>query len=305
MLDLVNFKTLEAQAIPTCVDCDAKKALRQARALFAKGDYAKAEKLYNQIPKGSDVWFDAVEERGWSHFRRDDFEGALAQTKTLLSPQFSGVAELETYLLQSLTELKICDYAGVLETDRNFKKAERSRIVDIQNLSKSGMNASFQEVLSKADQFPLRFTDFGEALTHLPLQFYRDRALQGDLLKLKISQAGMDSIPAGTHAKIVAQFKKMNSDSLSRLQSRMKILAQQENAKNAKVIQKLNLVEVEAIQRIHTDMEISKNLYKKGEFKEVTDDQLVFMDDGHPWIDELDKFDVSAKTCAQGIRRKM
>lgn len=302
---LTNFKKLEEKAIPECTDCDTKKKVRLARDLFAKADFAAAEKLYNQVPKGSDLWLEAVEERGWSHFRRDDFEKTLAQTKTLLSPQFVGAVNSEAYFLQSLAQLKICDYEGILETHKNFKEKQRSRITEIQDLAKTGVNESLKKVIAQTKTFPLKFEDMGEALTTLPLLFYRDLEVQRNLLKLKVAQAALTVVPEGKVAGSKIDFVNLKNESSEKLQSRIKFLAEQENTENSKIVQKLNLVEVEAIQRIHTDMKLSDNMYKQGEFKKTTDDQLVFMDDGRPWIDELDKYDVAAKSCAKNIRRKM
>ena len=303
--DLTNLKKLEDKAVPACTDCDSKKKMGQARDLFAKSDFAGSEKLYNQIPKGSDLWLEAVEERGWSHFRREDFEKTLAQTKTLLSPQFVGAVNSEAFFLQSLAQLKICDYEGILTTHQNFKDKQKSRITEIQALTKTGVNEALKKVIAQAEQFPLSYEDMGEALTKLPLLFYRDLEFQKSLLKLKIAQAALSVVPEGSVAGSKLDFIKLKNDSSEKLQNRIKVLAEQENTENSKIIQKLNLVEVEAIQRIHTDMKLSKDMYKDGEFKKTNEDQLVFMDDGQPWIDELDKYDVAAKSCAKNIRRKM
>ena len=303
--ELTNFKKLEEKAIPACTDCESKKKMAQARDLFAKADFAGSEKLYNQIPKGSDLWLEAVEERGWSHFRRDDFEKTLAQTKTLLSPQFVGAVNSEAFFLQSLAQLKICDYEGILTTHQNFKEKQRSRITEIQELSKTGVNEPLKKVIAQTDKFPLRYEDLGEALTKLPLLFYRDLEVQRNLLKLKVAQAALTVVPEGSVAGSKLDFVKLKNESSLSLQNRIKALAEQENNENSKIVQKLNLVEVEAIQRIHTDMKLSQSMYKEGEFKKTNDDQLVFMDDGQPWIDELDKYDVAAKSCAKNIRRKM
>jgi hypothetical protein len=89
------------------------------------------------------------------------------------------------------------------------------------------------------------------------------------------------------------------------MKTRLQKLATEETNDNVKVVQKLNLVEVEAIQRLHADVDLDKKLFVKGDYKKTTSDQLVFLDDGRPWIDELDKYEVRAKACPQNIRRKM
>ena len=295
---------IEKQALGTCSDCDNKEALKKARALFAKGQYDEAIAAYNEIPRGNIYWLTAVEEKGWAQFRKDNFEKALAQSKTLLAPQFAEIANSEAFLLQSLTQLKICDYKGVFETHQTFKEKQKNRVMEVQKLAQSGWNDSLTQFLKKADKFPLTLDDMGNAVTKLPLLIFKDVEFQKQALRFKASERAIGLL-GSKNPKLNQTLEKMNTDAFRALKNRVQELAQVETNENFKIIQKLNLVEVEAIQRIHTDLNLSEELYRKGQFQQVSDDQLVFMDDGKPWIDELDKFEVTAKTCAQGIRRKM
>ena len=105
--------------------------------------------------------------------------------------------------------------------------------------------------------------------------------------------------------RLQGQLDRINQDAFLKMKARLKVLAANETADNKRIIAKLNLVEVEAIQRIHTDQNLANSSYTVNKFKKVGEDQLVFMDDGRPWIDELDKYDVATKACPQNIRRKM
>ncbi|WP_413944530.1 hypothetical protein [Bdellovibrio sp. HCB-162] len=299
-----NTSSLEKKALGSCSDCDNKASLKKARSQFAKGQFDEAISTYNEIPRGNTYWLSAVEEKGWAYFRQENYEKALAQTKTLLAPQFAEVSNSEAFLLQSLTQLKICDYKGVFETHQIFKEKQKNRIMEVQNLAKSGWNDSLAQVLRKADQFPLTLDDMGDSVQRLPLMIYKDVEFQKQALRFKASQRAMELV-GSDYPRVKASLDKINQEAFRSLKDRVQELAQEETNENFKIIQKLNLVEVEAIQRVHTDMNMAEELYKKGKFQEVTDDKLVFMDDGRPWIDELDKFEVAAKTCAKGIRRKM
>lgn len=302
---LLDVKALEKKAT-VCLSCENKETMTKARKIFADGKYAAAMDLYSKIPRGSDYWFEAVEEKGWAYFRQDDLEKALAQTKTLISPQFAEVVNAEAFFLQSLSQLKMCDYKGVFETHTLFKEKQKARIVTIQNLASTGMNEAFTKVIAKTDKFPLTLSDVSEAMSTLPLMFYRDKELQTQLLRFQVSQKGLETLKAqNTGSAVQAQFKKINEDSFAKLKNRMKVLAQEETNANFKVVQKLNLVEVEAIQRVHTDSQMADSMYNENKFEKVDSDKLVFMDDGRPWIDELDKYQVTSKACAKNIRRKM
>lgn len=305
-LKLLDFDSLEKSAIPKCVDCSGKEAMKKARLLFAKGQFSEALKAYDQIPKGSDYWFQAIEEKGWAHFRLNDSEKALAQTKTLVSPQFGEISSTEAYFLRSLSQLKICDYKGVFETNQRFKELQKDRVLSVQSLAETGMNEAFAKAIGKVDSFPIKASVIADSLLALPVLYYKDVELQKQILRLKVAEKALNILQKrNTQPTLQSQVAKIQQDSLNKLKSRMKKLAKNENDANFKIVQKLNLIEVEAIQRIHTDMKIAEEMYSKGDFKKTGEDQLIFMDDGRPWIDELDKYDVAAKTCPQNIRRKM
>lgn len=297
-----NTAALEKKALGECSDCESKNSLKKARILFAKGQFDDAIKSYNEIPRGNTHWLSAVEEKGWAFFRKDDYEKALAQTKTLMAPQFAEISNTEAFLLQSLTQLKICDYKGVFETHQIFKAKQKNRIMSVQQLAKNGWNDALTQVMRKADTFPLTLDDMGDSVQTLPLLLYKDIEFQRQLLRFKASQHAM---ALAQDAQLKKSLDKINQDSFTALKNRVQNLAQEETNENFKVIQKLNLVEVEAIQRVHADLSLAESMYKENKFQKVGDDKLVFMDDGRPWIDELDKFEVAAKTCAKGIRRKM
>lgn len=303
---LLDFKALEKQALISA-DLINKDRIEKARDLFAAKKFDEAIELYSQIPRGSDYWFQAVEEKGWSFYRKNQTEKAIAQSRTLLSPPFSEVVNSESYFLQSLSLLKICDYKSVFATHQLFKEKQKNRISEIQKLSETGYNDTVKDLMEKAEQFPLTGKDLAATLLHLPVLYFKDLNLQANLLKYKLSAKALEILisESSNLQSLPKALEKLNQDSLEKFKKRMAVLASEESTANKKIVQKLNLIEVEAIQRIHTDLSINKDLYSKGKFKDAKEDDLVFMDDGLPWIDELDKFEVAAKACPQNLRRKM
>lgn len=303
-------RAVERKFLAKCSDCENKESLNKARDLFEKNKFDEAILKYNAIPRGNTYWLTAVEEKGWAYFRQENYEKALAQTKTLLAPQFAEIVNSEAFLLQSLTQLKICDYKGVFETHTIFKEKQKIRMLEVQKLAEVGWNEDLANVIKKADRFPLTLNDMGDAVQHLPLLIYKDVEFQTQVLRFKAAATAISSLNAASELSsskmsLLKNLEQLTDGSFAALKKRVRELASFENENNFKIIQKLNLVEVEAIQRVHTDMDMGEELYKKGRFQKVTEDQLVFMDDGKPWIDELDKFEVTAKTCVKGIRRKM
>lgn len=305
---LTDFSALEEKLFSKCSECEDKTKMEKARKLFANGKYDEARTLYKEVKKSSSYWLEAVEERAWTYFRQNNFDDALAQSKTLLAPQFANYVGSEAYFLQALTSLKTCNYKTVFETNKAFKEKQKARLVEIQNLSSTGMNDAFKTVLTKAETFPMVFNELGESVKQLPQLFYKDVELQKQLLRYKLSMIAIDTLNSQKSGDYLSLSEKMEATrvkSLAALKERMKKLAAAETDDNVKVVQKLNLVEVEAIQRLHSDVELDKSLFTKSDYKKTTSDDLVFLDDGKPWIDELDKYEVRAKACPQNIRRKM
>lgn len=292
----------------------ARKALLDARRLFSKGQYKAALKQYDRVPKGQDEWLEAVEEKGWAYLRLGQTDRALAQTKTLLSPTFRGIVGTEPFFLQSLTQLKVCDYVSILETHKLLKDSQRERLAALQALAESGESKDLAAVVARADRFPLKLSDLGENAAMLPRLFHRDLRAQSAILRLKLSQAGVpvlrESAASNTRFRTLAmkqiqRLQRAEAQARRDLRERVKALAARETEQNFELLQKINVIEVETIQRVHIDQELDKNLYSKGEFTEAGTDQLVFVDDGHPWIDELDKFQVKLNACPGKVRRKM
>ncbi len=283
------------------------QALTEARLLFQADKFSEALELYEKIPRGSDHWLEAVEEKGWTYHRQKEYQKALAQTKTLLSLAFLPVIGSEPFFLQSLSQLKICDYKGILQTHQLYKESQRQRLLDMKSLSEKADPPALAKVIALAQSFPLHFTEIGEVAKSLPRLFYRDIAFQKSLMEYKMSQVALEQFRARApgSAALIAALAKLQTRAEAAMNSRMKVLAQVESTENFKMVQKLNLIEVETIQRIHADMKMNPNSFSKGQFAQVDKDQMIFPDDGHPWVDELDKYQVKVNSCPQNIRRKM
>lgn len=284
-----------------------REALKKGRRLFAAGKFPEAIAEYNKISAGSPQWLEALEEKGWAALRQGDFEKALAETKTLLSPHLRGVVGSEPFLLQSLSQLKACDYEASLKTHQLFKESQRARLLALQNLADTAKSPDAEAMLARIDSFPLALDETGANAAMLPRQFERDIAFQKAAFKLKTADAAIavlresESPVAG---KAIPRLEREATAARAAAMKRLQALARAESDENFSVLQKLNLIEVDTIQRVHTDQELAR---RKGaaKFAKTSDDELMFMDDGNPWIDELDHYQVKMNTCDQNLRRKM
>ncbi len=313
---ILAFAKIEKKYL-TRANSSERKNITQARTLFTSNKMPAALEKYNLIEKGSDYWLESVEEKGWAYHRQDDYEKALAQTKTLLAEPLIQVVGSEPFFLQSLSQLKICDYQGVLATHQLFKDSQRARIESIEKLAQSGQSSAVLKVIEKANSFPLTFVQIGTEAKELPRLFYKDLEIQKNLLRIILSSKGMAHIQTQIAdsdisakdkmnlTKNLELLKKVNTATTARLQNRLKALAQIEDKQNQLMLQKLGLIEIETIQRMHTDQAFDPKKYSQGQFTQATVDELVFPDDGQPWIDELDKYQVKANRCPRNVRRKM
>lgn len=292
-----------------------RKNMQEARELYAARKFDEAIAKYNQIEKGSDYWLESVEEKGWAYHLKGDFEKSLAQTKTLLSQPLVQVVGSEPFFLQDLSNLKICDYKSIFSTDQEYKDTQKQRVSAIEQLATKGSSEAMMTVVTKAESFPLTFDQVGQETKSLPRLFYRDLEVQKRLMQMKLTDRGsallqerMNSANDAEKArlsKVVELLKKSNAQATAAYKARMQTLAKTEDKQNRMMLQKLGLIEVETIERMHADKEMNHKDYSKGNFSKVTTDQLVFPDDGNPWMDELDKYEVSANACPKNVRRKM
>jgi hypothetical protein len=309
---LLDLTQIENKALETSASGD-RAAMKKGRDLFTANKFEESIAAYNQVSKESDFWLEAVEEKAWAYVRLNEIDKALAQTKTLMSPVFNSIVGSEPFFLRSLSQLRICDYKGVFETDELFKKSQRARIKEMQNLADTGTSSAVDSAISKIRTIPVTITDMGNDVKMLPRLIYRDREFLKSALHLKMVDAALSSLrqarAEGTSAAIVQKAieRLETNEKIARIavKERVKELAQVETNENFKMLQKLNLIEVETIQRVHIDQGADKKAYTKGAVVKAGPNDLVFRDDGHPWIDELDKYQVQTNSCPQNLRRRM
>lgn len=284
-----------------------RQALSQARKLYAKGRMTEAIAKYDQVKAGSPEWLEALEEKGWASLRRGDFEKAMAETKTLLSPHLRPVVGSEPFLLQSLAQLKVCDYEAALKTNALFKESQKTRILELQKLADTAKSQAADELIDAVTEFPLTLKETGSKASMLPRQAYRDLEFQKAVFRYKTAQAAIPALGRSRALSVVKALPQLERD-LTRARAaamkRLAKLARIESDENYAVIQKLNLIEVDTIQRVYIDVDNARK-QEAAEFAAVGDDELMFIDDGDTWIDELDNFQVRLNACPQDTRRKM
>ncbi len=251
-----------------------QQIFKKARQLFEKKQFAESISEYNKITQGSDRYLLAVEEKSWAHLHLDQYDKALAGARTLTSPALSGLVGTEPYLLQAIAQLKICDYVAVFQTIKDFKQHKRAQVEAIQKIAKERRNTVSRQVLDQWILNPEDWKKLGPNLAQMPQLFYHDKEM----------------------------LKSAKAKNFVAMEKRLQELAVFENNENYRILQKLNLIEVESIQRVHIASEFDR---KQGETIEKGKDDLVFEDSDEIWLDELDSYQATVNRCKQKSGRTM
>jgi tetratricopeptide (TPR) repeat protein len=84
--------------------------LNLARAYYALGNFDRAIELFEQTPRSSPHWFEALYEVSWAYFRLGRLSGALSHLQTVDSPFFKDIYHPDATLLRILIFYTLCKY---------------------------------------------------------------------------------------------------------------------------------------------------------------------------------------------------
>lgn len=250
-----------------------QETFAKARQLFEQKKFEQAIELYSQIGTKSDRWQLALEEKAWAHLHLDQYDKALATAQTLTSPALTGLTSTEPFLMKAIIQLRICDYAAVFQTLKDFKSQKRTQVEAIQQLAKNGQNSVSRETLTKWMENPSDWKALGPNLVQMPQLFYHD--------VIMIREAKKKNLPA--------------------MEKRLKELALYDNNENYRILQKLNLIEVESMQRVHVASSFDR---KQGQVVRDKYD-MVFKDDKEVWVDEINSYQSTIDRCEKKSGRTM
>ena len=247
--------------------------MTKARLVYQDGDMKKAIELYQQIPSASDYWLESLEEKAWAYLRIGEHGNALASLNTLKAPLFEPLVGPEPYFLAGLIHLRVCDYPKIFDSIKEFKEKFRPRLIAIQELSNKGTSKAAREVMQKLSSEPLVWKTIAAEAKELPRLFHRDKILAARVKAMQKGQA--------TSAYVMA---------------RLQQLAKQDMQEISDILQKVQLLEAEVIQRIHMAEKPNTRANRSSTIARNAD-TLVFPDTNEYWMDELDKYHVNVKGC--------
>ncbi|MBS1986228.1 MAG: tetratricopeptide repeat protein [Bdellovibrionales bacterium] len=94
-----------------------------ARLRYQDGDLERAIAQYDQVAGDYAQYPLIIEERGWALARSGDYDRLRGDLFTLRTPVLKNFFGPESYVLQSVSELKLCRYDGVRKTFAEFDAA--------------------------------------------------------------------------------------------------------------------------------------------------------------------------------------
>lgn len=291
--------------------------LTAARMLYQNGYLDASAKYFEKIPKGSDYFFAALEEKSWAHVRKGEPQNAIAVTQTLVNPNLSGQIGPEAWMVRGLSQLKVCDYPAVLETLKNFPIEFKAKAVYLEKISADAEDMFVKRALTEMASRVLKAKDLVAISKSLPRNMVRD-----EKLRFLISSEGLLKTESDVAEKIYAKslqqtglqsfFDRVKNQTNQRMQmaqsasiGRVKELAQLELAEIKKVLNKLKIIEVEVIQQVNVADRLKLNLkdeaavVKLGTTGSKKEDALRFPMSKEFWFDELTNYKVDIKKGCQ------
>lgn len=243
--------------------------INEARQLYGKGKLEDALKVYSKIPKTSEFWVEAAEEKAWAHVRLNQFDKALAELKSVLNPVFLPFVGPEAIMLAAFIDLKTCNYKGVFEKIALYKKEMLPRVEALEAIRSQTKSDVVTRWTEKMKTGSVTAAEVGSDITKLPRFFYRDKR-------------------AATDAR------------------RASLLAKKDLEDISKNLKKMKIIEIEVVQRSFAfDQSLTDKKLKFG--KVDKNNQMTFpdeLDSREVWLDEIGNYEVKTQVCeTSGVKK--
>lgn len=251
------------------------QTMNTARKQYAEKQLDKAIETYSSISKASEYWPLAIEERAHTYGKKGEYNKAIADLTTLFSPLLEKSIGPEPYFTAALTYLKLCQYSKVYDLIQKFKSNMRPRIISLTEIVDGKGNDKIFDAAIKLRTGEYNALAYAKDSADLPLLFHLDSKVNYEIRK------------------------NFNNDNDS-LVNRVKMLAQMDLDEITKNLKKLQLVEIEVMQRLRSQEKQKDS--KRVEIGKINqkDMQLKFPyneNEREIWIDEIDNYQVKAKGC--------
>jgi hypothetical protein len=267
--------------------------LSLARLYYEQSDFDSAKRTYDAINKGSDYWLEALEEKAWAEFRLKDFDRAESLLMSVMSPVFEGLVGPEPYFVSSYAKLKVCDYPGIFKTIKSFKSKYQTRMDELSKLSEGVHSEASTRVLAKMASGSIDYKELGADALKLPRLIHRDLGLARTMMYRAQLTDELSQLAAKGH-RLAQPFSLVVNEAQAQGYSYIQRLAQTEMDELARIVNKMHILEAEAIGRMYAQNKKSVADIKQ---KEVMGDELQFPASDEVWVDEIDNYHVTTRGC--------
>jgi tetratricopeptide (TPR) repeat protein len=125
------------------------------RIYYGGGEYAKASQAYEQLPRFSEFWDQALFENGFARFRNGDPGAALGSLQALHAPQFEGAFQPESWILKATIYYFNCLHDEAKASLQGFDSSYLPMGRALESLLTSGGDpAFFFAAVQKGDRIP-------------------------------------------------------------------------------------------------------------------------------------------------------
>ena len=256
--------------------------MARGRIYYQTGQLEQAIKSYSQVPRSSDQWLHAIEEKAWAQIRNRREDLAIKELMTLFSPLIEPHLSVHPYFALSLAHLQICDYTKVFKVGQRVQVKLTEKIQSQESLAQSQPNthAMANQAIEKLIKGPIQLKTVSSEHALLPQNFFKDEFFLRHIRSAK-QKAEKDQKRHKTAAYV-----------------RLQQLARDELKLTSQVLQKLHLVEAEVIQRMYLDENLKgQRVHTKKEAIQKDPNRLFFPYSKEVWLDEIDNYHVEVKDC--------
>jgi len=165
-----------------------------ARIYYQMKDYNRAILYFDQVPRFSMYWLDAVFESSWAYLMKGDYAKSLGNLVTLRSPSFYKEFYPEKYFIEAIIYYNNCDYKKTNKIVKNFLKEYRPLRKSLTKLIKSHPEPfEFYQVIRKSlkdNKDPRMQWILSIALSDKSIQnkFNEINAIRAEIKKIKSSK---------------------------------------------------------------------------------------------------------------------
>lgn len=165
-------------------------ALNLARMYFQEGKYKEAHQAFLTVTKDHPLWLQGLAEMGWAQLLSNDYEGAIGNMYSIHSPFFAAAYKPESYVIQTIGYLHLCQYGDAYRTLSILEKEYRSMLTSLDTFDKSAKSFTDGRY-GTIRRFLIGFNKPGRTdvkeVDGLPSPIIREVARQKDFINLQKS----------------------------------------------------------------------------------------------------------------------